>query len=424
MSESMQPRRSFGSLYRQKNGRWLARFPDPTGETNALGRIRVISRTLPSRRAGEKFLREMEKAIAAARETAGEDEPIETPLTLLQAIDEYLKVRGKRLSPLTVAGYRSSRNAVALHPVAEIPITRLRPTDIDDYLDWRKGTSLVAVRIGNGKARTAVQKNRRTKGGTLNRDLTTIQAALSEQVRRERLSRNPASLVKRRKMQESPRQAFQETELQRFIAACEPGFLPLVLGGVYTGARIGELTRLVWGDIYFETAQIMLRRTKSGNASAIPMHPELARHLRDLRKRRSATGSVVRADEPVFLTPKGKIYRDVRGPWRRAMQGAGLADRKGLTFHSLRHTFSTRFLEGGAAVTDLQRILGHRNLTTTQIYAHMVDARARASVEALDFGLARVQSRDEMCYSMCSSRLDGESQAGRQNSVRARGAAG
>ena len=76
------------------------------------------------------------------------------------------------------------------------------------------------------------------------------------------------------------------------------------------------------------------------------------------------------------------------------MKAAGLADRKDLTFHSLRHSFATAFLEGGAAVTDLQRILGHRNLTTTQIYAHMVDTRARASVEALDFGLGDVRDRD------------------------------
>ena len=42
---------------------------------------------------------------------------------------------------------------------------------------------------------------------------------------------------------------------------------------------------------------------------------------------------------------------------------------------------------GGAAVTDLQGILGHTDLTTTQIYAHMVDTRARASLVALDYGV-------------------------------------
>jgi integrase len=54
-------------------------------------------------------------------------------------------------------------------------------------------------------------------------------------------------------------------------------------------------------------------------------------------------------------------------------------------FHTLRHTFAVHFLERGA-VTDLQGLLGHASLATTQVYAKMVDARSRESVEALDFG--------------------------------------
>ena len=70
----------------------------------------------------------------------------------------------------------------------------------------------------------------------------------------------------------------------------------------------------------------------------------------------------------------------------RALKRAGLADRKELVFHSLRHSFATAYLAGGAAITDLQGILGHQSIETTQIYARMVDRRARASLEALEFG--------------------------------------
>ena len=51
-----------------------------------------------------------------------------------------------------------------------------------------------------------------------------------------------------------------------------------------------------------------------------------------------------------------------------------------------RHSFATAYLENGAAITDLQGLLGHQSITTTQIYAAMVDKRARASLEALQFG--------------------------------------
>ena len=77
------------------------------------------------------------------------------------------------------------------------------------------------------------------------------------------------------------------------------------------------------------------------------------------------------------------------------MKGAGLADRKGLVFHSLRHTFAVHFLQGGAAITDLQKLLGHSNLSTTQIYAKAVDARARASVEMLSYEGAISRSNDD-----------------------------
>ena len=54
-------------------------------------------------------------------------------------------------------------------------------------------------------------------------------------------------------------------------------------------------------------------------------------------------------------------------------------------FRSLRHTLAVHFLERGA-VTDLQGMLGHASLATTQVYARMVDSRTRESVAALDFG--------------------------------------
>ena len=92
--------------------------------------------------------------------------------------------------------------------------------------------------------------------------------------------------------------------------------------------------------------------------------------------------------EAVFLSERGTPYRYYRRAWETALKRAGLADRKGLVFHSLRHTFSVHFLQNGAAVSDLQGLLGHTSLNTTQIYAGMVDKRARASLEALEFGSA------------------------------------
>jgi integrase len=54
-------------------------------------------------------------------------------------------------------------------------------------------------------------------------------------------------------------------------------------------------------------------------------------------------------------------------------------------------TGDCHILQNGAAVTDLQAILGHVNLATTQVYARMVDERMRASIRALDNGMGRTE---------------------------------
>ncbi len=89
-------------------------------------------------------------------------------------------------------------------------------------------------------------------------------------------------------------------------------------------------------------------------------------------------------DEAVFMNRLGRPYRHFRTGWRTAVARAGLAG-KSVTPHCLRHTFAAHFLENGAAVTDLQEILGQSSLATTQMYASMVSKRMRASVEAMGF---------------------------------------
>jgi integrase/recombinase XerD len=118
----------------------------------------------------------------------------------------------------------------------------------------------------------------------------------------------------------------------------------------------------------------------------IALHSVMAAELKRIKKARASAGKRIVADsEPVFLSERGTPYRYYRRAWESAVRRAGLANRQGLVFHSLRHTFAAHYLENGAAVTDLQGLLGHASLSTTQVYASMVDQRARASLEALDF---------------------------------------
>ena len=127
----------------------------------------------------------------------------------------------------------------------------------------------------------------------------------------------------------------------------------------------------------------------------------------------------------VYLSPIGTRWNSVRpgqpepaqwtagidvgafdGSIPRAVKAAGLSEKRGLTFHSLRHTFAVHFLEGGAAVTDLKGALGHSNLATTQIYAEMVDERMNASIEALSYGLETAERGQVRISERISERIN------------------
>jgi len=154
-----------------------------------------------------------------------------------------------------------------------------------------------------------------------------------------------------------------------------------LLAAIYTGARKSELTSLRWRDVDFEGGKISLVRSKVGNCDSIDLHPALRKELLRLRNK----GKRPPGDEHVFLSWHGTPYCDVRKVWNLALAAAEISAREGLTFHSLRHSFATHFLEGGGSTTDLMAQLGHSKLETTQIYAAALSERRRATVMAMDF---------------------------------------
>ncbi|MEL6431333.1 MAG: tyrosine-type recombinase/integrase, partial [Planctomycetota bacterium] len=84
---------------------------------------------------------------------------------------------------------------------------------------------------------------------------------------------------------------------------------------------------------------------------------------------------VPEAGDALFLSQRGTrlTTRSLEDVVRRAVLRAGIARRA--TPHTLRHSFATHLLDGGADLRSVQELLGHKNLVTTQIYTHVSVAR-------------------------------------------------
>jgi integrase/recombinase XerC len=144
-----------------------------------------------------------------------------------------------------------------------------------------------------------------------------------------------------------------------------------------TGLRVGELVSLDWQDLDL-SARVLRVLGKGGKERMVPFGRQAASALRDwlgawdeVRRRAGDAADDTDPAEPVFLNHRGGRLSDrsVRRVVDRAVDAAALA--AGVHPHTLRHTFATHLLEGGADLRAIQELLGHSSLATTQRYTHV-----------------------------------------------------
>lgn len=144
-------------------------------------------------------------------------------------------------------------------------------------------------------------------------------------------------------------------------------FALLIAGGL----RVSETIGLRTGDCYLSDDPPRLRVTGKGDkVRTIPIPPEAVARLVTYLDSADTRNISLAAAEPLLRRPDGRtmtrsaVDHAVRGWFRRA----GRTPPKGALVHSFRHTFATGLIDNGASLPEVQQLLGHADLATTQAY--------------------------------------------------------
>ena len=169
-------------------------------------------------------------------------------------------------------------------------------------------------------------------------------------------------------------EALTDQEVSRLYSAIKDPLDKLILDLLLdTGLRSRELINLRVEDIDFDNSIIVVREAKYGKERRVVVTSKTLQELRAWIILRSLSSK----DRVIPLTYSG-LYKRLKRLGRRA----GIDPRK-IRPHVLRHTFATRALRKGMNIISLQRLLGHSDIKTTQVYTHLTIEDIRNEYKAL-----------------------------------------
>jgi len=147
-----------------------------------------------------------------------------------------------------------------------------------------------------------------------------------------------------------------------------------------SGMRISELVSLNLGDVDTEGGYVRCFG-KGHKERLIPIYEQAARLVKEYLEETRPKLAHNKGDVALFLNPRGERLTR-QGFWQKLKEYAKSAnlDTK-ISPHTLRHSFATHMLSGGADLRAVQELLGHANISTTQVYTHLTSEHVRRTYE-------------------------------------------
>ena len=201
-----------------------------------------------------------------------------------------------------------------------------------------------------------------------------IRATLKQAVKEGIIEKSPTVLVKAPKDSDTQREFLTIEELRK--VATTPCDLPVLktafLFSTLTGLRYSDLEGLTWRDVHYSSNlghYIRFQQKKTQGQETLPISED-ARQL---------LGEAGDPNNLVFANLQYSAYNNTK--LRKWMNDAGI--NKYITFHCARHTYATLQLSLGTDIYTVSKLLGHKHLQTTEIYAKIIDENKVAAANKI-----------------------------------------
>jgi integrase len=218
----------------------------------------------------------------------------------------------------------------------------------------------------------------RAKPATLNRELSLAKHAFNLALKEWGWCKeNPFCKVKMEKENNTRDRVLGYDEEERLLSACKKWLGDIVKFALHTGARMGEILELDWGDVDLFRRVVVIRQCKTGYTKTIPLTATTLDILKARVKVRHLHSSLV------FPSQNGTRIsnRNLERAFGNALKEAGIDN---LNFHDLRHSFASRLAMAGKDLYLIQKLLGHREPRMVQRYAHHCIESLRSGIEVLE----------------------------------------
>jgi site-specific recombinase XerD len=261
---------------------------------------------------------------------------------------------------------------------------RAYAVDLQQFAAWATGRGLEPGSITYRELRTyaAALSERGLERVSVARKLAAVRSLYAHLVAIEEAAQNPAELLPNPKRASRLPRVLGRDEIETLLDRIPAGTsleIPdrAMFELAYScGLRCSEIIQLDAGDPDFDS-EVLRVTGKGGRTRLVPIGEPAQRALDRYLTAARPSLEMGRDTEALFLSRRGRRLSasDVRRRLERWVREASVAS--GVSPHTLRHSFATHLLEGGADLRSIQELLGHASVSTTQVYTRVEPSRLR-----------------------------------------------